>query len=162
MKLKNNFQKENPKKPTFDCFGKILGLIMTRITDPIIAIRLLTIDCIESLLKALVTYGENESLLAEKDKHFEQLSIIKQKLTKNDSNILLSAVSDLAKQLCKILQNVAQLITFIEKLIDGLLDVQSHCSSASCIFLNTCVKFRGGELKEHVIEERVYFHLVNY
>jgi hypothetical protein len=123
---------------------------MTRITDPVIAIRLMTIDCIENLLKAVVIYGENESLLADQDKHFEQLTIIKQKLTKNDSNILLSAVSDLAKQLCKILQNVAQLITFIEKLIDGLLDVQSHCSSASCIFLNTCIKFRGAELKDHV------------
>ena len=124
---------------------------MTRITDPVIAIRLMTIDCIENLLKAVVIYGENESLLADQDKHFEQLNIIKQKLTRNDSNILLSAVSDLAKQLCKILQNVSQLITFIEKLIDGLLDVQSHCSSASCIFLNTCVKFRGAELKDHVI-----------
>ena len=78
------------------------------------------------------------------------LNLIKQKLTKNDSNILLSAVSDLAKQLCKIIQNTTQLITFIEKLIDGLLDIQSHCSSASCIFLNTCIKLRGNELKEHV------------
>jgi len=43
-----------------------------------------------------------------------------------------------------------QLVKFIDKLIDGLLDVQSHCSSASCIFLNHCVKLRGGELKEQV------------
>ena len=110
----------------------------------------MSVDCIESLLKALIIYGENESLLVDQDKHFEQLNLTKQKIAKNDSNILLSAVSDLAKQLCKILPNVAQLISFTDKLIDGLLDIQSHCSSASCIFLNTCVKLRGPELKEHV------------
>ena len=44
-----------------------------------------------------------------------------------------------------------QLVKFIDKLIDGLLDVQSHCSSASCIFLNHCIKLRGGELKNQVI-----------
>lgn len=43
-----------------------------------------------------------------------------------------------------------QLIIFIERLIDGLLDVQSHCSSASCIFLNYFIKSRGGELKDQV------------
>lgn len=110
----------------------------------------MSVDCIESLLKALIIYGENESLLVDQDKHFEQLNLTKQKIAKNDSNILLSAVSDLAKQICKILPNVAQLISFTDKLIDGLLDIQSHCSSASCIFLNTCVKLRGPELNEHV------------
>lgn len=117
----------------------------------------MSIDCIESLLRALIIYSENESLIDDQQKHFDQLNSIKQKLAKNDSNILLSAVSDLAKQLCKILPNVAQTMAFVEKLIDGLLDIQSHCSSASCIFLNTCVKTRGSELKEHV--ENIIRHL---
>lgn len=132
-------------------------MIAPRITDPIISVRLLTIDSIESLLKALITYGENESLIKEQEKHFEQLNLIKQKLTKSDSNILLSAVSDLAKQLCKILPNVQQSMAFVEKLIDGLLDIQSHCSSASCIFLNTFIKMRGNELKDQV--ENIIRHL---
>jgi hypothetical protein len=43
-----------------------------------------------------------------------------------------------------------QLNVFLEKLIEGLLDVQSHCSSASCIFLNYSIKLRGHELKVQV------------
>ncbi len=41
-------------------------------------------------------------------------------------------------------------MTFIEKLIEGLLDVQTNCSSASCIFLNYCVKLRVIELRDNV------------
>ena len=52
--------------------------------------------------------------------------------------------------LCKQVPQGSQLLVFIEKLIDGLLDVQSHCSSASCIFLNYCVKLRAAELKSQV------------
>lgn len=91
------------------------------------------------------------------DKYTEQLAAIHQKLIKTDSNILLSGVNELSKIICKLVPPGVQLITFIEKLIDGLLDVESHCSSASCLILNYCIKLRGAELKEQV--ENLIKHL---
>ena len=40
----------------------------------------------------------------------------------------------------------AQLKSFIYMLIEGLLDIQSHCSSGSCVVLNAMLKNRGTEL----------------
>jgi hypothetical protein len=91
------------------------------------------------------------------EKLFEQLALTKQKLVKNDSTVLLNGVNELSKIICKLVPAGGQLIAFIEKLIDGLLDVESHCSSASCLLLNFCVKLRGSELKEHV--ENLIKHL---
>lgn len=62
---------------------------------------------------------------------------------------MLAGVNDLSKILCRKIPS-DQLILFIEKLFEGLLDVQSHCSSAACIVLHFCVKSRGNELKEQV------------
>ena len=107
-------------------------------------------------MRALTFNSEAASQL---DAYVEQLNLLKQKLVKADSNILLSAVSDLSKILCKQVPQGAQLAVFIEKLIDGLLDVQSHCSSASCIFLNYCVKLRGHEMSGQV--ESLIRHLYN-
>jgi hypothetical protein len=44
-----------------------------------------------------------------------------------------------------------QLIPYIDKLIEGLLDIETHCSSAACIFLVNCIKLKGGDLSDHVI-----------
>jgi hypothetical protein len=52
-------------------------------------------DCVENLLKALQIYSQIES--PENEKQVEYLNVIKQKLVKTDSNVLLSAVSELAK-----------------------------------------------------------------
>ena len=62
-----------------------------------------------------------------------------------------------SKLLCKLVPSGSQLIEFIEKLIDSLLDVQAHCSSATCIFLNYCMKLRVNEMKENV--ESLITHL---
>lgn len=147
----NADENQENKSNGFDSFGTILGRIVSRSTDPIIQIRTFTVDCIENLIKLNnLMQNKSDSDQEQSDRELEGLSAIKQKLVKNDSNILLSAVSDLSKILCKQVSSGEQLVVFIEKLIDGLLDVQSHCSSASCIFLNYCVKIRGSELKEQV------------
>ena len=78
-----------------DAFGQILGHIISRITDPVIQIRTITIDCIESLIRSLNIYKPSES--SDYEKQFEYLNAIKQKLVKTDSNVMLSAVSDLSK-----------------------------------------------------------------
>ncbi len=66
---------------------------MSRITDPIIPIRSLAMECIQSLIKIMHVF--KEQLVDEK--LLEQLDTIKQKLLKTDSNILLSGVNDLSK-----------------------------------------------------------------
>ena len=48
-----------------------------------------------------------------------------------------------------------QLVPFTDSLYDGLLDVQSHSSSAACVVLNTMFKTRGGELYRDVSESVV-------
>lgn len=144
------------RKPNLECFGHILGRIVSRSTDPIIQVRLITIDCIESLIRSLQIYNQS-SVENDSEVLIELLGGVKQKLIKNDSSILLIGVNELSKLLCKKVPSGEQLMVFIEKLIDGLLDVQSHCSSASCIFLNYCVKLRGNELKCHV--ENLIKHL---
>lgn len=123
---------------------------MSRCTDPSIVIRNLAIECIESLLGIL----DNSSKKRSEDKIetlLEQLAQIRNKLIKTDSNVLLAGVNELSKLICKHIPPGQQLIVFIEKLIDGLLDVESHCSSASCLLLNYCVKLRGAELKDQVV-----------
>lgn len=128
----------------FSCFGNILGRVVTRVTDPVIKIRVLAIDCIDSLLKSLQIFTK------ENWDESESLNNLKQNLEKNSPNILLTSVNDLSKILCKKIPAGSQLIFFIENLIDGLLDIQSNCSSSSCICLNYCIKLRGPELKEYV------------
>lgn len=84
------------EKNDFDYFGKILGSIIGRSADPVIPIRLITIDCIENLLK-LYQIFTGTVIFEQSGKQFEQLLVFKQKLTKSDSNILLGVVSELAK-----------------------------------------------------------------
>ena len=52
-------------------------------------------ECIENLLKSLQIYLQVENV--DIQKQAEHLHLIKQKLVKTDSNVILSAVSDLAK-----------------------------------------------------------------
>jgi hypothetical protein len=65
-------------------------------SDPAIPIRLLTIDCIEHLLKMFQIFTDLV-IFDQSDKLFEKLTTFKSKLIKTDSNILLSVVNDLAK-----------------------------------------------------------------
>ncbi len=93
--IKPKLFKQNEKKETFDCFGPVLGHIVSRVTDPVIQIRTIAMDCIENLIRALQIYSQVES--NDNEKQAEYLNAIKQKLVKTDSNVLLSAVSELAK-----------------------------------------------------------------
>lgn len=118
-------------------------------TDSQIVVRIISIDCIESLLKLYQLFTDT-IIFDQSAKLFEQLLVFKQKLTKPDNNVMLGVVNDLAKFLCKLIPSGKQLMKFIKKLIEGLLDVQDNCSSATCIFLNFCVKLRAAELKDDV------------
>lgn len=43
-----------------------------------------------------------------------------------------------------------QLQAFVFLLIEGLLDAQSHCSSGTCVVMNTMFKTRGSEMMGYV------------
>ena len=43
-----------------------------------------------------------------------------------------------------------QLNPFIYRLLDGLIDVESHSSSGACVVLNSFCRLRGGELTDEV------------
>lgn len=134
----------------FNCFGSILGRLVGRTTDPILKIRYNVNSSIYSLLNALCIYHKYEGpKLAEEQEQLKAIQVCGEKLLKNDPNLLLNAVNDLSKVLCPRIPN-DQIVQFIEKLIEGLLDVQSHCSVASCIVLKHCVKLRGAELENQV------------
>ena len=86
-------------------------------TDSQIVVRIISIDCIESLLKLYQIFTDT-ILFDQSARLFEQLLVFKQKLTKPDNNVMLSVVNDLAKYLCKLIPSGRQLTEFIKNLID--------------------------------------------
>jgi len=144
-----NFKIDMPNQ-SFQCFGVILGRLVCRSTDPVLKIRRYVTSSIESLLVAVATYNklEGDKLKEELDS-LKIIQVIREKLLKDEPNLMLTAVTGLAKVLCKRIPS-DQLVSFIEKLFEGLLDLQSHCSSAACIVLHYCIETRGTELKAQV------------
>ena len=102
------------------------------------------------MLKVLCVYKKLEGeKLKEEHEQLKAINMCGEKLLKNDSNLLLNAITELSKILCIRVPNY-QVVQFIEKLIEGLLDVQSHSSVAACLVLKHCVKIRGSELENQV------------
>jgi maestro heat-like repeat-containing protein family member 1 len=83
---------------TFEAFGHVLGRVATRTTDSQLAIRVISIDCIEYLIKIgqfyLIKADETQTA-----KLKEILTGVKQKLIKNDPTIMINAINDLSKVL---------------------------------------------------------------
>ena len=119
------------------------------------------------MLKVLCVYNKLEGdKLKEEQESLKAINVCGEKLLKNDPNLLLNAVNELSKVkvqflkfkyflifnlkvLCIRIPN-DQIVQFIEKLIEGLLDVQTHCSVSACLVLKHCVKIRGTELENQV------------
>lgn len=81
----------------------------------------------------------------------EAVPTLKERLRKSDSNIMLTAVSDLSKILVRKMPT-GHLLAFLDTLYAGLLDAQSHGSAAACVTLNTLFKVRAQELLHEVSE----------
>ncbi|KAK6184716.1 hypothetical protein SNE40_007128 [Patella caerulea] len=122
--------------------GIFLARIIPRCTDPNNNIRQLAIDCIHTTLKIGQVY---EGLKDAADQMIDALPTLKDRLKKNDPNILFSVINDLSKVIAKKLPS-EHLEKFLDVLEEGLVDNQSHSSSGACVVLNGFMKLRGGEI----------------
>lgn len=55
-----------------------------------------------------------------------------------------------------------QLQAFVFLLIEGLLDAQSHCSSGTCVVMNTMFKTRGSEMMGYVSYFAEVLWMINF
>ena len=123
-------------RPTLEVFVEILALMIPRSSDPVLAVRGKSIECIECLL-----------FLQEKSELKSNFADLKEALLKDQSETNLTAIIDLSKLLCNRIPAGDQVLKFIDVIINGLLDNQSSSSIAACIFLNYFIKSRGVEFK---------------
>ncbi|XP_063951706.1 maestro heat-like repeat-containing protein family member 1 [Lytechinus pictus] len=127
----------------FTCMGEILAYLVPRCSDPCTDVRGQAIEGIQLTLKIALLY-EGRARDYE-DKMVEALSVLRGRSTTTDAQALFSIISDLSKALARRIPS-EQLEGFVFLLIEGLLDIQSHCSSGACVVLNTILKSRGTEL----------------
>lgn len=136
------------KSSSFMLAGPVLGRLIPRCTDPVIAVRQTSVDCVQCVLKVAARF-EGYSLES-KDELVDALPTLKKRAAEDDANILFSVANDLSKVVAKKLQNDL-LPSFVETLLEGLSDSQSHCASGSCVVLNSIVRIRGQELRKDVV-----------
>lgn len=135
------------KPNSFVMAGPLLARLIPRCTDPVIAIRQTAVDCVQCVLRIAARF-EGYSLES-KDELVDALPTLKQRAAEDDANILFSVASDLSKVVAKKLQSDF-LSSFVQTLLEGLTDCQSHSASGSCVVLNSIVRIRGQELKKDV------------
>eukprot|EP00058_Branchiostoma_floridae_P019456 XP_002604946.1 hypothetical protein BRAFLDRAFT_77203 [Branchiostoma floridae] len=137
-----------PLSPTvFSNHGTLLGRLTPRCTDPSLTVRQMAIDCVQVVLKIGLRYEGQP--VDYKDQMVEALTTLKERVVKDDPQVLFSVVSDLAKVLVKkVLTD--QLLPFLDLVLQGLIDVHPHASSGACVVLNSMVKTRGSSLHQQV------------
>lgn len=138
---------DNTKDLKFPQMHILLARLVPRCSDPSVAVRQTSMDCIQA---TLIVAQRCEGMDADyKDQMVDALPTLRDRLQKGDPNVLYSVVNDLSKVISKKLPS-DQLIAFIEVIQEGLLDPQSHSSSGACVVLNGIVKNRGTELLKEV------------
>ncbi|XP_013392835.1 maestro heat-like repeat-containing protein family member 1 isoform X1 [Lingula anatina] len=133
--------------PVFTTLQLLLGRLIPRCTDSEVDIRQLSIETVQTTLKIQLRYEGNPP--GHKDQMVDALPTLKDRVKKNDPNLLFSVINDLSKVLAKKVPS-GQLQGLVDLLMQGLLDSQSHSSSGACVALNSLFKSRGGELHEQV------------
>ncbi|XP_019641769.1 PREDICTED: maestro heat-like repeat-containing protein family member 1 isoform X1 [Branchiostoma belcheri] len=137
-----------PLSPTvFSNHGTLLARLTPRCTDPSLTVRQVAIDCVQVVLKIGLRYEGQP--VDHKDQMVEALTTLKERVVKDDPQVLFSVVSDLAKVLVKKVPT-DQLLPFLDRLLQGLIDVHPHASSGACVVLNSMVKTRGSSLHQQV------------
>ncbi|XP_071811966.1 maestro heat-like repeat-containing protein family member 1 isoform X2 [Apostichopus japonicus] len=136
-----------PSAVTF--MGPFLARLVPRCSDPNLLLRGLAMESCQLILKIALRY---EGKAADyEDKLVEALTILKQRSDTSDPQGLFNNISDLSKVLAKKIPQ-DQLQAFVFLLIEGLLDAQSHCSSGTCVVMNTMFKTRGSEMMGYVAD----------
>ncbi|CAG2193325.1 unnamed protein product [Mytilus edulis] len=133
----------------------ILAKLVPRCTDPNIRVRQMAMDCVQCTLRIASKIAGNS--MDQPDQMIDALCTLKERLEKDDPNVLFSVINDLAKVIAKKLPS-GQLIEFLDVLQEGLLDPQSHSSSGACVVLNGILKARGNEVSKQVSTIIGYLH----
>ncbi|XP_052059790.1 maestro heat-like repeat-containing protein family member 1 isoform X2 [Mytilus californianus] len=133
----------------------ILAKLVPRCTDPNIKVRQMAMDCVQCTLRIASKIAGNS--MDQPDQMIDALCTLKERLEKDDPNVLFSVINDLAKVIAKKLPS-GQLIEFLDVLQEGLLDPQSHSSSGACVVLNGILKARGSEVSKQVSSIIGYLH----
>lgn len=123
--------------------GPLLARLVPRCSDPNLQLRAISMECCQLILKIALRYEGKDADY--EDKLVEALTILKQRSDTSDPQGLFNNINDLSKVLSKKIPQ-EQLQGFIFLLIEGLLDSQSHCSSGTCVVMNTMFKSRGAEM----------------
>jgi len=129
----------------FQSFGAVMSWLVPRCSDPNVVVRQTSFSCVEIMLLISAKYeGKGDS-----DQYISALSSLKEKVIKPDSTLMFSVINDLAKVFNKKIPP-DQLSSFLEGLMDGLLDTQAFSSSGACVVINSLLKARGSELHSQV------------
>lgn len=140
-------QNMNPENTSdFSNIGIFLANLIPRCSDPVIKVRKLSLDCVQTILEsAMIMEGENPS----NDMMLNGFQTLNERIEKSDTNVLFVVAIDISKVVAKKLPKT-QLMSFLSVLEEGLVDNMSHSSSGSCVMLTSLMKQRGRELREDV------------
>ncbi|XP_014675283.1 PREDICTED: maestro heat-like repeat-containing protein family member 1 [Priapulus caudatus] len=100
---------------TFTNLGRHVGVLVPRVSDPLVSVRQLAIGAIQSLLQIQLLYQGTPR--DDEDAMISALSVLKERVARDDPNALFSVVSDLSKvsfQLINIIKTFINLYLIFE------------------------------------------------
>eukprot|EP00049_Salpingoeca_infusionum_P022643 m.7920 g.7920 ORF g.7920 m.7920 type:complete len:1638 (-) comp5302_c0_seq1:139-5052(-) len=127
-----------------DGFGGFVADVAPRCTDPSANVRTLALGIIQILLQIQQTYAGQKS---QEDAMINAFPTLQQRA--EDASQSSAVVSDLAKVLSKKVRK-DQLVDFVFRLMEGLLDARAESAIGCCVILKGVFKNRGTELEEEV------------
>ncbi|XP_067896018.1 maestro heat-like repeat-containing protein family member 1 [Heterodontus francisci] len=135
--------------------GSVVGRLLPRCADPVLAVRQGAMDSLHILLKFQACYqglsGE------EQNEQGEILKTIGQRLASTDSSVLFQGCSELAQLISKHLPQ-DQLGNLLLTLFQGLVDHHPICSNIAAVIMRSIVERRGPELQDHLSETLEALH----
>ncbi|GCB82034.1 hypothetical protein scyTo_0023199 [Scyliorhinus torazame] len=134
---------------TFHNLGSLVGRMVPRCADPVLAIRYMAMDSLYNVLYIQVRY--EGCVMNQTDNLVEHLRSIKEQLQNPDSHILFQICYDIAKVISTKLPR-GQLYPLLFALFEGLSDYHATCASATSVVMNTLVRKQGDALQEHIPE----------
>lgn len=131
----------------FSQLGVLLGGILPRCTDPAVAVRQDSLECIHILLNISDRYQGIPANVS--DERLKNLALLKESVASNEASDLFTVVNEIATVLSRKTPD-SQLKHLVYSLIDGLGDKHAQSSNGSCAILNCIFKHRGSELYSEI------------
>ncbi|KAG1682946.1 Maestro heat-like repeat-containing protein family member 1 [Nymphon striatum] len=133
---------------SFTKLGTVLGRLIPRCTDPVLDVRLNSMNCIQLLVQIS---GSNLTPNSQANRAVPRIDLLKESMITNDPGTLYSATCDFSQVLVDALSS-DQIRPFIYTLLDGLEDEHVQSSSGVSLVLKTVLTHKGEELKTDVVE----------